>query len=128
MTSVDDFASDLMAELKNYSQDITDGMKKSIDVVGKEVNATIKEHVTFKGSGAYVKSFRIAKTSEDFYSKTKTWYVADPHYRLTHLLENGHAMPQGGRSKAYPHIKYGADLAEKRMLELSKEAVENARR
>ena len=128
MTSVDDFASDLMAELQNYSQDITDNMKKSIDVVGKEVNATIKEHVTFKGSGEYVKSFRVAKTHEDFYSKTKTWYVAAPHYRLTHLLEKGHAMPQGGRSKAYPHIKYGADLAEKRMLELAEEAVENAGR
>jgi len=32
-------------------------------------------------------------------------------------------MPWGGKSKAYPHIKYGADLANRRMLELAEEAV-----
>jgi len=126
MTGIDDFASAVMAELQNYSQDVTERMKKAVDVVGKEVNAEIKAHVTFKGSGDYVKSFRCSTTYENLDSKTKTWYVAKPNYRLTHLLENGHALPEGRRTEAFPHIKYGAELAEKRMVELAKEAAENA--
>jgi len=41
-------------------------------------------------------------------------------------LENGHALSQGGRSRKYPHIKYGEELAQRRMEELAREAIENA--
>lgn len=29
----------------------------------------------------------------------------DKNYRLTHLLEKGHALKTGGRTRAFPHIK-----------------------
>ena len=125
--SIDGLADAIQAALSEYTEEITTAQKKAVDVVANEVNETIKEHVSFKQhSGDYVKSFRVAKTYEDLYCKKKTWYVKDPQYRLTHLLENGHAMPQGGRSKAYPHIKYGEEIAEQRMVELSEEAVKRA--
>ena len=38
------------------------------------------------------------------------------HYRLTHLLENGHALHQGGRAGAFPHIAPVAEMAEKELL------------
>lgn len=101
-----------------------------MDKVSLEVNDEIKSRITFKQpTGKYVKAFRI-KTSayEDRYNKRNTWYVGNGQYRLTHLLENGHALRQGGRAKAYPHIKYGEELAKKRMMELGEEAVKNAGR
>lgn len=124
---VDEMA-DLIAEyMSNYTEVVNEEMKKAVDNVAKEVNKEIKSHVTFKQpTGDYVKSFRIKKTYEGRFSKTKTWYVAEPHYRLTHLLEYGHALVNGGRSKEFPHIKYGEELAERRMEELAKEAIENA--
>jgi hypothetical protein len=127
MTSVDDLTAEIMKNLQDYTDDVTAGVKKATDIVGNEVNETIKSHITFKQhSGDYVKAFRVAKTYEDKYKKVKTWYVKEPHYRLTHLLEKGHAMQKGGRSRAYPHIKYGEEIAETRMMELSVKAVNDA--
>jgi len=124
---VDGLAEAIQAELSAYTEEVTKDVKAAVDQVTKEVNETIKEHVTFtERSGDYVKAFRTKKTYEDRSKKVDTWYVKDPEYRLTHLLENGHALPQGGRADAFPHIRYGQELAEKRMLELSEEAARNA--
>lgn len=125
-----DGLSDLISEyMSNYVQDITDGIKKDIDIVSNETNEVIKDHITFnQPSGKYVKAFRIKTTYEDRLNKRNTWHVANGQYRLTHLLENGHALHQGGRTKAYPHIKYGEEFAIKRIEELAMEAIENAGR
>jgi len=125
--STDDLSDVIMKELMDYSSDITDGVKDAVDVVSKEVNQTIKDHISFKSyTGEYIKSFRISKTYEDGYKKVNKWNVINGQYRLTHLLEYGHALPQGGRSAAYSHIKYGEEIATKRMEELAKEAIEKA--
>lgn len=123
---IEDMAEAVMTNLYQYSDDVTKQVKTSVDVVAKEVNEEIKAHVTFKGTGKYVKAFRLKKTFENSQEKRVTWYVNVPHYRLTHLLENGHAIKQGGRARAFPHIKYGEELAQRRMEELAREAVENA--
>lgn len=123
-----DGLADLIAEyMENYSQEVTDGIKKAIDTVADEANQEIKNHIIFKErSGKYARAFRLKTSYEDRYNKRKTWYVANGQHRLTHLLEKGHALRQGGRTRAYPHIKYGEELAQKRMEELAKEAIENA--
>lgn len=125
--NVDEFVAALSKELSSYSEEITEGIKKAVDIVGKETNAEIKKHITFnQTTGDYVKSFRVKKVHESKNKKLKTWYVANGNHRLTHLLENGHALWQGGRTEAYPHIKYGEELAIKRMEELSMEVINNA--
>jgi hypothetical protein len=128
-TSIDNLADEIMKELENYSESVTDGVKKAVDVVAKEVNEEIKKHVTFKEhSGKYVKAFKIKKTYETKFNKGKTWYVSSGQHRLAHLLEKGHAKIGGGRTRAFPHITYGEELAKKRMEELAREAIENAGR
>lgn len=125
--NIDELANLIVQSLESYTQDITDNVKKAVDTVGQEVNEEIKNHVTFKQpTGKYVKSFRVKTSFEDRYNKRNTWYVANGQYRLTHLLENGHALRDGGRSTAYKHIKYGDELAQKRMEELARGAIENA--
>lgn len=125
--NVDKFVAALENELKNYSEEITEGIKKNVDIVAKETNAEIKKHISFKQhTREYVKAFRVKKVYENKYSKVKTWCVVNGQYRLTHLLENGHALWQGGRTEAYPHIKYGEELAKIRMEELAEEVIKNA--
>lgn len=126
--NIDELASQIANELDSYTEEITADIKKAVDTVGKEANEEIKKHITFKQpTGKYVKSFRVKTSYEDKFNKRNTWYVANGQHRLTHLLENGHALRDGGRSEAYPHIKYGEELAIKRMEELAKEAVQNAK-
>lgn len=43
------------------------------------------------------------------------------HYRLTHLLEKGHAKQNGGRVKAYPHIAPVNDEAQRNVFKLIEE-------
>lgn len=127
--SPDDFSATLVGVLSEFSDNVIVAEKAAVDQVAEEVNDTIKEHITFQQhSGKYLKAFRMKTTEENAVSKKKTWYVKGPEYRLTHLLENGHALRQGGRTQAFPHIKYGDELAQERMMELSKEAVESAGR
>ncbi len=111
--------------LSEYSQEVTDKIKKAVDIVAAEVDAEIKSKIPFtQRTGKYVRSFRIKNTYENQHAKTKVWHVADGQHRLTHLLEHGHAKLTGGRVKAYPHVQYGEDLAVKRMQELAREAVQ----
>lgn len=50
-----------------------------------------------------------------------TVYVKGRNYRLTHLLEYGHASKGGGRAKAIPHISIVNEQAEKKVDKLLEE-------
>ncbi|WP_312288139.1 HK97 gp10 family phage protein [Terrisporobacter sp.] len=129
MTNISELEAAISKELELYSKEITQSIKESVDIVAKEVNKEIKRNVTFKERrGKYIKSFKIKKTYENPNKKVKTWYVGNGEHRLSHLLENGHALKNGGRARAYPHIKYGQELAEKRMEELVEKGINNANR
>ncbi|MBU3153501.1 hypothetical protein [Clostridium estertheticum] len=126
-TTVDNLSDAILKELENYSELVTEGIKKSVDIVAKECDAVIKEHITFdEPTGKYVKAFKIKKVTDSQFNRSRTWYVSGSQYRLTHLLEKGHATRNGGRTKAYKHIEYGEELVIKRMQELSREVIENA--
>ncbi|MGN2369868.1 hypothetical protein ACTFJW_07360 [Clostridium cagae] len=125
VVQINGLADAINKELSLYSSDVTKKTKSNVDKVSKEVDKEIKKHINFKQpTGKYVKAFRINNSYEGPFTKRKTWHVKAPYYRLTHLLEKGHALAGGGRTKAYPHIKYGEDLAKKRMEQLTKEAVQ----
>lgn len=126
-TNIDEMAEMLAAYLSDYSESVTVGVKNAVDVVANEVNAEIKRHITFdEPTGDYVKNFRIKSVYEGRYNKGKTWHVGGGQHGLTHLLENGHAKTGGGRTRKFKHIKFGEELAQRRMEELSREAIENA--
>lgn len=114
--------------LSEWSDAVIGNEKKAVDIVSEEVNNEIKSHIAFKRhkGDKYVKAFRIKTVEETALNKKNNWCVVNGQYRLTHLLENGHLTRDGQRTRAYPHIEYGEELAQARMIELSEEAVKNA--
>ena len=125
---VNGLAAAIEHELRSYSDAVSEKIGEAVKIVANEVNEEIKQHSTFRQpTGNYVKAFRIKKiNTSSRYNHSRVWCVANPHYRLAHLLENGHALRNGGRTRPFPHIIYGEQLSERRMQELSEKAVQDA--
>lgn len=117
------FAKIVAGEMLAYTRGVTEKIKIGIDKVSDEVNEEVKRRVPVK-TGKYCRAFRVKKSVyEDNYNKRNMWYVAAPHYRLTHLLEYGYLTRNGTtRVAPRPHIIYGQQLAERRMMEIAKGA------
>ncbi|WNX85252.1 HK97 gp10 family phage protein [Agathobaculum sp. NTUH-O15-33] len=103
--------------LSEYADEVDDALKRAVDKTMKEADAEIRSNITFRNrTGDYVKAFATTPASmRKGKAYNRTWYVKAPHYRLTHLLENGHLNRDGSRARAFPHIRYGAKLAEKNL-------------
>lgn len=126
-TGVEGLADLIAKELTAYTDEVAENVKKAVDVVADEVDAEIRQNVSFiQRTKRYVKAFRVKTVRENKLVKVKLWHVTGGHHRLTHLLEKGHALRGGGRARAFPHIQYGEELAKRRMEELARKAVEDA--
>lgn len=119
-------AESIAEALDDYSYEVVEALGAAVDTVAKKVNSVIKEHITFdQRTGKYVKAFRIRDVSRTSTERKKAWYVASPHYCLSHLLEKGHITRNGGRTRAFPHIKYGEEYAEANLENEFKKELEN---
>ena len=76
-------------------------------------------------SGAYARSWSVDKSTSASGYVTATVYSKAPHYRLTHLLENGHAKVNGGWVKGREHIRPAEQQAIKEFEAAVKEAIRN---
>lgn len=89
-------------ELEKYAEVTGEEVKQ----IAKEVSAdTVKE---IKGSAPKrTKKYSASwKSKKQYETSTKSGFViySKDHYRLTHLLEKGHAKRNGGRVSAIPHL------------------------
>lgn len=112
--NVDKLALEVMRNLQLYQENTVDTVTQAVEETAKE---TVKElNATSPKSpsgGDYAKSWakkRDRKARGKWYM-SMTVYSKDPEYRLTHLLEHGHAKVNGGRVEGKPHIRVAEENA-----------------
>ena len=99
---VEQMAKEIMNSLTEYADLATDEMKEAVKDAAKTVRKEIQANAPVN-TGAYKKSWTYKKTKETSSAIEYTVHSKD-RYQLAHLLEHGHALRNGGRAKAIPHI------------------------
>lgn len=112
--SIENFPQAVKKELEEYVTMTSAEVKKLVEEVGEDTRKEIMANAP-ADTGRYKKSWTVTRTKETSASLTVEVH-SDKRYRLTHLLEKGHAKRGGGRTKAIPHIAPAEEMAEKELL------------
>ena len=96
------------AILEEYSADLSKGMELVAKECGEEAVEKLKVAGDFKGK-KYRKAWTYDYMYDSRYRKNIIVHLKKPYYRIGHLLEFGHAKQNGGRTRAFVHIKPIAD-------------------
>ena len=112
---IDDLAREVMKGLDEYADVTTEQVKKAVRKAGNTVRREIQENAP-KNTGDYAKSWAVKKVRESSHTLELVVHSKN-RYQLTHLLEFGHCLRNGGRTRAMPHI---APAEEKGIEQLEK--------
>lgn len=118
---INNLADAVMQELQDYSDEVTEQLKKEVKQVAKECVKEIKQNAP-ELTGDYVKSWR-QKTVFESSNDIRVVVHSKDEYRLTHLLEYGHAKVNGGRVPGKAHIRPAELNAEEKLLKKVKVVV-----
>lgn len=123
--NLDKAVMDVLETFRNATDEVCDEAVKltAKDAVNELRNANPAGSGKYGSWKAYNKSWTSRTEKKDkWYHRLATVYNKS-YYRLTHLLEKGHALPQGGRSQAYPHIAPVAEKAEEELFKRIRDGV-----
>ena len=122
-----DFTAAVAAQLKDYTSSVLRQISAETVNCGKDCVTELKKTSPKrkgKGGGKYAKGWRIKSESSSGGLVTTCTVHNATHYQLTHLLENGHATRNGGRTKACPHIKPAEERVVAEYVRRTKEAIQ----
>lgn len=90
--------------LEQYQTTTELSLKEAVDEASNEIKKDLRQ-TSPKRTGAYARSWdRTSNTIRKGARGYARTVFNRNHYRLTHLLEYGHATKGGGRTQAQPHI------------------------
>lgn len=108
--SIENLATEIEGVLENYNKTIVSGVKSETKKAMKQlVKGTKQDAPLGKRNQHYKDSITSKKVVETDDGIVLRWYVKGSDYRLSHLLEKGHATRNGGRTRAYRFISKNLD-------------------
>lgn len=123
---IDQLGDEIKRELTLYHNDVIAGIKKEAK---KHMSQLVKDTKATAPVGHRQKHYRDSikskKIAEDNKSITLAWYVDGPDYRLSHLLENGHALRNGGRTQGTHFIQNASDPILESYVKAVEEVIKN---
>lgn len=121
----------LSEELREILREYADQTYQVLDEEAEKAAGEAVKHLKTQAKGRnpwkkYPKGWSKTKVKSSLYGTTFFVHNAK-HYRLTHLLENGHAVwnHPGRRTSAYPHIKPAEEKAKKSFEERVRKRIED---
>lgn len=123
--SVERMADEIAKMLTEYETAIV----KNVDAGGKHVadkGAKQLRQTSPERTGKYAKSWGVTREAGGFGENAKYIIHNKKHYRVAHLLEHGHVMANGKRTKAIPHIKPVEEQVVREYEKKVREAIEDA--
>jgi hypothetical protein len=120
--SIDQLAAEIAKGLAEYSQDVVEKVNISSEAVGKAAVKQLKQ-TSPKRYGNYAKSWTMKTEPEVGQPHKRIVHAKAPHYRLTHLLEYGHAKAGGGRVEGRPHIRPAEEMVIQEFMAEVEEAI-----
>ena len=125
---VDQLAAEIAKGLAEYSQDVVEKVNVSSEKVGKAAVKRLKQTSPRRPppiGGKYAKSWTMTTFKNYGQPDVRVIHAKAPHYRLVHLLEKGHALVNGGRTRPQPHV---APAEEEVIREFTREVEEAIKR
>lgn len=104
--------------LHDYGSEVTQEMFEGLDEASKKTVKKLKAESKSAVPGKYSRTGEYAKGWMRTLEKKRLSVFATIHgktpatYAVAHLLEKGHALRNGGRANAYPHISTVNDWAQ----------------
>lgn len=115
-TNIKGISNEIAKILSEYTDEIEFGMLQIRDSVSKKTAKNLKQ-TSPKKTGDYRKGWRVSDVNGKKIVHNKT------DYRLTHLLEHGHAKVGGGRVPAQVHIRPAEEEAIKEYVEATENLI-----
>jgi len=104
---VDELADEIAEALRTFSQEVVEKVDLSSEKVGKAAVKRLKQTSPRRPppiGGKYAKSWTMTTFKNYGQPDVRVIHAKAPHYRLVHLLEKGHALVNGGRTRPQPHV------------------------
>ena len=104
LIQIDELNNAIKNALDEYNADIVKGLKKNTTRAMKDLVQNTRDTAPVGKRTEHYRDNIASKTvSESDYGIAKLWYVKGSDYRLSHLLNSGHALKDGGR---YPGTNF----------------------